>query len=201
MRKPVDASRLERFLIALGRLAARPATVYLVGGSSAVLVGWRATTLDIDLYLDDDALLRAIPTLKEDLATNVELASPLDFLPELPGWRDRSPFARQEGQLTVRQFDFYAQALSKLERGFDQDLADVDAMVDRGLVEPGKLSELLSAIEPDLYRFPAVDGASLRRAVEQLASRPAAEVRQQRYTSLKLPISSTELLREDRDER
>lgn len=168
MRKPVDASRLERFLVALGRAAKRPSTVYLVGGSSAVLAGWRATTRDVDLYVEDDALLQAIQGLKEELATNVELASPLDYLPALPDWRERSRFVRREGQLTVRDFDFYAQALSKLERGFDQDLADVRAMVDRSLVEPHRLGELLAAVEGELYRFPTVDTAQLRRAVAEL---------------------------------
>jgi len=168
MRKPVDASRLERFLSALSRRAVGPATVYLVGGSSAVAAGWRSTTRDIDLYVEDEALMRFLPALKEELATSVELASPLDFVPELPGWRDRSRFLRTEGHLTVRDFDFYSQALSKLERGFDQDRADVRAMIDHGLVDPAKLHELFDQVSDQLYRFPAVDPAHLRRAVAEL---------------------------------
>jgi hypothetical protein len=169
MRQPVDASRLRRFLVELGRAARRPSTVYLVGGSSAVNTGWRSTTLDIDLFTDDDELMQALPALKERLATSVELASPLDFLPELPGWRDRSPFVRTEGNLTVRDFDFYSQALSKLERGFDRDLDDVRSMIHRGLVEPGRLRELFAAVSGQLYRFPAVDVAALKSAVDELA--------------------------------
>jgi hypothetical protein len=68
----------------------------------------------------------------------------------------------------VRDFDFYSQALSKLERGFDTDLADVHAMVDRGLVATAELGRLFDAISSDLYRFPAVDGESLKAAVKQL---------------------------------
>ncbi|MDP9222727.1 MAG: hypothetical protein M3P18_02530 [Actinomycetota bacterium] len=152
-------------------MSAQPATAYLVGGGTAVLEGWRATTIDVDLYLEPEAdeLLRAIPGLKEDLEINVEFSSPLDFLPELPGWRDRSPFVAQEGRLTVRHFDLYAQALAKLERGFDQDLADVRAMVDRGLVSPDQLRRLFDAVADELYRFPAVDGKALRAAVAELA--------------------------------
>jgi hypothetical protein len=59
-----------------------------------------------------------------------------------------------------------AQALAKLERGFDQDLADVKAMLDRGLVDRAWLRRFLVAIEPDLYRFPAVHPAALPAAVE-----------------------------------
>ena len=66
----------------------------------------------------------------------------------------------------MRHFDLSAQALAKLERGFDQDRADVQAMLDRGLVELGGLRRLFAAIEPQLYRLPAVDAPSLREAVE-----------------------------------
>jgi hypothetical protein len=171
VRKRVDSSRLVAFLVALGREARQPATVYLVGGSSAVMAGWRATTRDVDLYVEDDAVLRAIPKLKEELATSVEIASPLDFVPELPGWRERSPYLRTEGRLTVRDFDFYSQALSKLERGFDQDRADVEAMVMRGLVDPDRLRDLFDAISDQFYRFPAIDVPQLRRAVDALPAR------------------------------
>src|SRR6478752_2935837 len=113
-----------------------------------------------------DAGLRRISELKEELALNVELASPLDFLPELPGWQERSRFRFREGNLEVFDFDPYSQALSKLERGFELDLKDVREMIDSGLVEPALLLELFERVEPDLYRFPAVDPRGLRSAVE-----------------------------------
>lgn len=173
MRQPTDAARLRDFLAELARTTHGPTTVYLVGGATAVLEGWRSTTLDIDLRIEPerDELLRALPDLKERLEINVELASPLDFLPELPGWRDRSPYVGQEGALTIRHFDLYAQALAKLERGFDQDLADAAAMVERGLVDPRELRRLFGLIEPELYRFPAVEAKTLRAAVDRLATR------------------------------
>lgn len=91
MRQTVDAARLRAFLADLGRASLEPATAYLVGGASAVLEGWRQTTIDVDLYLEPerDELLRVIPRLRERMHVNVELVSPLDFLPPLPGWRDR----------------------------------------------------------------------------------------------------------------
>jgi len=169
MRDRTDAAGALRLVAELGRLTREPATAYLVGGATAVVEGWRRTTVDIDLYLepDRDELLRVLPALKERLAVNIELASPLDFLPELPGWRHRSPFVVQEGALAVRHFDFYAQALAKIERGFDQDAADVRAMIERGRVELPELQRLFEAIEPQLYRFPAVDAPAFRADVER----------------------------------
>jgi hypothetical protein len=174
-RHPVDSQRVSAFLEALAGWVSAPATLYLVGGATAVTVGWRASTIDIDLVLrpEDEGALRAIPRLKEELELNVELASPLDHLPELPDWEERSPFVVQVGPLTVRQFDPYSQALAKLERGFSQDLADVSAMVEHGLVEPVRLLDLFDAIADALYRFPTVDPARLRALVEALRGSPS----------------------------
>jgi hypothetical protein len=169
MREPTSAESVRALMREFGRVARTPARVYLVGGSTAVIEGWRLSTVDIDLKLEpDDELLRHLVALKERLNVNVELASPSDFLPELPGWRERSPFLFREGVIDVFHYDLYAQALSKLQRGFDQDLDDVAAMVAGGAVEPATLAELFAAIEPELYRFPAVVPADLRAAVEAL---------------------------------
>lgn len=137
-----------------------------------MLEGWRESTVDIDVRFepDSDAALSRIRDLKEQLEVNVELASPLDFLPPLPRWQERSRFRFREGSLDVFDFDPYSQALSKLERGFELDLEDVRSMVSFGLVEPRKLLELFKAIESDLFRFPAVDPPGLRAAVEGLLS-------------------------------
>jgi hypothetical protein len=119
---------------------------------------------------DSDAALRRISELKEELDVNVELASPLDFLPALPGWQDRSRFRLREGNLEVFDFDPYSQALSKLARGFELDLKDVRGMVEADLVKPKRLLELFEEIEPELYRFPAVNPKDLRAAVESLGA-------------------------------
>ena len=168
MRAPLDDERLKTFLRELGEHA-RSGRVYLTGGATAVIEGWRDSTIDIDLRIepDDDATMRRLPDLKERLNVNVELASPPDFIPELPGWRDRSPFVGRFGSLDVHHFDPYSQALAKIERGFDHDLADVKAMVARGLVEPAKALALFAEIEPALYRYPAIDPADFARRVRE----------------------------------
>ncbi len=168
MRPPVDETRLREIARSLARTASGPTRIYLTGGATAVLEGWRGSTVDIDLRFepDVDELLRALPALKERLGVNIELASPPDFIPELPGWRERSPLVFQEGNVSVHHFDFYSQALSKIERGFSQDLDDVRRMVASGLVQPARLRELYELIEPQMFRYPAIDPSAFRRKVE-----------------------------------
>jgi hypothetical protein len=165
MRPPVDESRLRALARALGLVARRPVRMYLTGGATAVLEGWRGATVDVDLRFEPEAdeLLRELPALKERLGVNIELASPPDFIPELPGWRERSPFAFREGNVEVHNFDPYSQALSKIERGFEQDLDDVRAMIERGLVESTRLRGFYETIEPELYRYPAIDPIAFRQ--------------------------------------
>jgi uncharacterized nucleotidyltransferase DUF6036 len=169
MRDRADAELIRRFMRALGAAAPREGVCYLIGGGTAVLVGWRETTIDVDIELDpeQDEILRALSAIKDELRINVELASPRDFIPLPAGWQERSPSAGREGLLTFKHFDPYSQALAKLERGHSQDLVDAREMVDRALVEPDRLRAAFEEIEPQLYRFPAIDPRDFRRRVEE----------------------------------
>ena len=142
----------------------------MVGGTSAVLVGWRPTTIDVDLVMrpESDEMLRAIPALKERMQINVELASPDQFIPVLPGWEERSPVITTIGEATIRHYDFVAQALAKIERAHTRDLADVLSMVAYGLITPDSVRDTFSRIEPELYRFPAIDPETFRNAVDDI---------------------------------
>lgn len=167
MRRVADEARIRRLMSALSEETEQETRVYFAGGASAVLFGWRATTIDVDLRIvpESDRLLRAMPLLKESLELNIELASPADFIPEVPGWAERSHFIGKQGRLSFFHYDFYSQALAKIERGHAQDRDDVEEMLRRGLVEPARALEYFDEIEPELYRYPAIDPASFRRAV------------------------------------
>ena len=108
MRPPVDEARLREFARELARMTTAETRIYLTGGATAVLEGWRTSTADVDLRIEPerDALLRALPDLKNRLRINLEFASPPDFVPELPGWRERSPLVIREGSIAVCHFDF-----------------------------------------------------------------------------------------------
>jgi len=170
MRRVAQREDIDRFMTALARGGTGPTRLYFTGGATAVLLGWRASTIDVDIHIvpDDDRLLRALPELKESLELNVELACPAHFIPELPGWQERSLFITQEGKLSFFHYDLYAQALAKIERGHALDVTDVKEMFRRALIEPTQLKNLFEAIVPQLYRYPAIDPPAYRRAVEKM---------------------------------
>jgi hypothetical protein len=177
MRRLAEADRIRSFMKAVGRAAHREVRLYFTGGATAVLNGWRASTIDVDILMipEDERVFRELPNLKESLELNIELASPADFLPEVPGWQDRSPFIERRGTVSFYHYDPYAQALSKIERGHAQDEADVREMIVRDIVDRRELLRCFERIEPRLHRFPAIDPASFRRAVERVCSSGAGE--------------------------
>lgn len=97
MRANIDTQKLERLMQLLGREAQGSGCIYFTGGASALLIGWRNSTVDVDIRLDPEppGIFQAIAKLKQELNINIELASPQDFLPPLPGWRDRSVLANK----------------------------------------------------------------------------------------------------------
>jgi hypothetical protein len=167
MRSLTDAAKVRRFMEALGRRARGPGRVYLVGGATAVLHGWRATTVDIDLKMDPEpaGAFEAIAALKDELDVNVELAAPDQFIPPVPNWQARSLFIAQHGSIDFFHYDPVSQALAKLERGNARDLDDVRAMIHRGLVSLDELKRRFEQIRPELDRYPAIDPVAFEESV------------------------------------
>jgi len=171
MRQRVTRDRIEQFLSAIagGKTSAR---IYLVGGATAVLFDWRDSTIDVDIKLipETDEILRILPKLKEKLQINIELAAPDDFIPALPGWPERSQFIKRVGSIDFFHYDFYGQALAKIERGHETDLTDVKHMLEMGLIEPNRMWELFLKIEGELYKYPAINRESFHSAVQNFVS-------------------------------
>ena len=86
MAEKLTKEKLLDFLARLGASARTPGACFITGGGSAILLGWRETTIDVDLKFDPEpaGVFDAIPLLKRELSINVELASPDDFIPH---WR------------------------------------------------------------------------------------------------------------------
>lgn len=170
MRRPLGVERLRQVLEAFGRACRGPGTLYLTDGATALLEGWRESTVDVDLSFDPEpeGAFAAIARIKEELGVNIELASPADFLPELGAWRSQSRFVGRFGSIDVRHYDPRAQVLAKLARGFDRDLSDARAMIDRGMVTCEGLRAALDEMRPRIERYPRVDRVVLARRLDDV---------------------------------
>src|ERR1022692_734829 len=135
MRAETNRAKLGAFMEALGERVTGPGRIYLAGGATAVLYGWRDMTIDVDLKPDPEppGLFEALAVLKDELDINVELASPDQFIPAVPGWRERSLFIAVHGLVEFFHYDPYGQALAKLQRGHARDLRDVHSLLQDGL--------------------------------------------------------------------
>jgi hypothetical protein len=177
MRAETDKAKLEAFMVALGNRVQGPGRIYLAGGATALLYGWRSTTIDIDLKPDPEppGLFEAIALLKDKLDLNVELASPDHFIPALPDWRERSLLIARHGPVEFFHYDPYGQTLSKLQRRHDRDLHDARSFRKAGLIENDRLQEMFALIKPQLIRYPAIDPAAFEFAVVAFCNEKESE--------------------------
>ena len=157
----------------LAAKARGPGNVYFTGGATALLLGLREQTIDVDVKLDPEpaGVFEAIADLKNRLDLNVELASPDDFIPAPRDWKERSRHIASIGQLQYFHYDFVMQALAKLERGHGQDLEDVRRLLRGGHVSVEAITRTFAEIEPLMLRYPAIDPAQFKKKVDAFLER------------------------------
>ena len=75
MRDRLTRESLRALMRELSRSAGKDGhySVYLVGGGTAVLEGWRASSVDADLHAPRDDIFRDVQAIKERLRLNIEL--------------------------------------------------------------------------------------------------------------------------------
>ena len=145
--------------------------IYLVGGGTAVLEGWRESSIDADLYAKQDDIFRDVQGIKERLHLNIEFARPEDFVPPLEGTESRHVFIETVGRVSFYHYDPYAQLLSKVVRGFARDLADARAFIASGMVDPEQFRQLVAAVPESIYsKYPRLSSAAVRAAVDDFLS-------------------------------
>ncbi len=157
----------------LARSAPRRGTyrVYFVGGATAVLQGWRASTIDADLYAGKDAVFHGIQSIQERLQLNIEFARPEDFVPALAGSDDRHVVIETIGSVSFHHYDPYAQLLSKVVRGFNRDLQDAKSFLDSGMVDAARFRDLVNGIPDSAYsKYPTLSRQAVREAVDTFFS-------------------------------
>lgn len=158
------------FMRELATAATSPGSVFFTGGATALLLGFREQTLDVDIRLDPEpaGVFETIAHLKNRLDINVELASPADFIPAPADWRERCILIKQIGQVAFFHYDFVLQALAKIERGHEQDLRDVADFLRGGHVTAAQLRKTFIRIQPGLTRYPAIDPVEFQYKVESV---------------------------------
>jgi hypothetical protein len=173
MRRKATPETLKQFMRELAAATRSPGKVYFTGGATALLLGFRQQTIDIDLKLDPEpaGAFEAIARLKNRLNINVELASPADFIPAPSDWRERSRHIATIDQVEFFHFEFCLQALAKLERGHAQDLEDVHSLLRGGFVTSAELHATFAQIEPELIRYPAIEPSEFKKKVNDFLCR------------------------------
>lgn len=169
MRKELTRERLLLLMKELARTAPRRGShsVYLVGGGTAVHLGWRQSSIDADLFSERDEVFRDIQGIKERLNMNIEFARPENFVPPLTGSADRHVFIDKVGSINFFHYDPYAQLLSKVVRGFQRDLDDARDFLRSGMVEPERFKSLVREIPDSAYaKYPSLSRPGVEMAVQ-----------------------------------
>lgn len=169
LRRRLTSERLLELMreLAHSAMGRRSYRIYLLGGGTAVLMGWRESTIDADLYTEKDEIFRDIQDIKERLQLNVEFVRPEDFVPALAGTADRHVFIQAEGKVSYYHYDPCAQLLSKVVRGFRQDMQDARNFLVSGMVDAEQFRLLVAEIPASAYaRYPALTRHAVSSAVD-----------------------------------
>jgi len=169
MRNDLTKERLRALMREIARTAPRggPYHVYLVGGGTAVYSGWRSSSIDADLFSDEESVFRDIQAIKERLNVNVEFARPEHSVPPLRGSDGRHVFIETVGRVSYYHYDPYAQVLSKIVRGFERDLDDARHFVQSGMVDAATLQALVDGIPDSAYvTYPSLSRNAVAQAIE-----------------------------------
>ena len=167
MRAETDAAKLMAFMAELGNRVRGPGRIYFADGATALLHGWRSTTIDVDLKPDPEppGLFEALAVLKDEIDINKNWPARINSYRLCLVGASAVCLSRVTGNSSFFITILYGQTLSKLQRRHDRDIQDARSFLRDGLIDVARLLEMFEQIEPELIRYPAVDAASFRSAV------------------------------------
>lgn len=139
MTQELTVAGLETLFQRVGERLQEPATLYLIGGVALHFLGHPRPTFDLDYVGADLPELQqgfqaVVAQVAEEMQIEVEAVPLEEFLPLPEGAERRHRLMGEYGVLKVYVFDPYSIALSKIERGFDTDLADVLFLLRSGVI-------------------------------------------------------------------
>jgi hypothetical protein len=156
--EPLTPNALLDFLRRLGERYAGAGDIYLLGGSALCLLGSTRQTQDVDYTFQVEAdtterFLTTLTNLAAEAHLDVEQVPLAEFIPLPPHAQERRRPIGRFGQLNAYIFDLYSIALSKIARGFEADLEDVEFLLGHELIEFAELERLFQAILPRAATF------------------------------------------------
>ena len=160
------------FLIHLGTLYPKPATLYLLGGGALCLLGSSRRTLDIDCTLGEAAdqeqeFVQIMEVLADEMHLELEVIPIQEFTPIPAGSESRHQLIDKFGLIEAFIYDPYTIAVSKLTRGLETDLQDILFLLQRNIIKLDRLSEYVDAAIPVAWEYD-VDPADLRQYMNEV---------------------------------
>jgi hypothetical protein len=136
----VTKQQVEQFLQELGRAYRGRGRMYLFGGAALVHAGVRCgPTQDIGLVVTRGDLYQAARKVAQAMNIAIEFTSLRLWIPLPSQWETMSRYVGRSGKIDVFYLDFYAVALSKMNRGNDRDIKDVKLLLQQGLLTLAEL--------------------------------------------------------------
>ena len=152
----MDITEIQVVLQELGKHVPPDSDLILVGGSALALLGNPRLTIDIDFVGDDihpSELHKTIMQAAKKLKISVEPVPLERFIPLPEGSAERVIHIGRFGNLNVFVADPYSIALSKLDRGFDTDLADIVFLVKARRVDLADFERMVHKALPHAGKF------------------------------------------------
>lgn len=115
------------------------------------MLGSPRETLDIDYFIDGETVEveQGLKELSTELKVDLVSVPIKEFIPLPPGADARRRFVGKFGQVEVYIFDLYSIALSKIVRGFEFDLEDVEFMLKKNWISWEELETDYQSILPE----------------------------------------------------
>lgn len=165
-----DVVKMRQLMDAMGRQVKNAVSVLFCGGATAVLLGFRESTVDVNLTFEPEheEMFKLIKAFRDDLNINIELTSPAHFIPELEGSEARHVFIEDNGAVSFYHYDLYMQVLSNIERAWPVDLSDARSLAK--YVDLNLLTDLFLSASSAFERFPAIDRDALETKLRNFIS-------------------------------
>jgi hypothetical protein len=146
----ITSEILQNFFQRFGEQITCPATIYLPGGSALCLLGSSRETLDVDYSMESTVpeIEQILERLASELRLDLEYVPLKEFIPLPEDAELRHQFVGRYGNLEVYIFDPYSIALSKIARGFESDIEDVEFLINQKLITWEVLTKHYQSVLP-----------------------------------------------------